>query len=709
MRIWCVCLGIVGCLVARPAYADCAVIPDGGLMDDFDGDGLADSAECGSGACPDRDMDGMSDRRDPDDDNDGILTCEERVGDEDTDTDGDGNPDYLEKDDDGDGLSTESERPDGKDRDTDGDDKSDHLDADDDGDGVGTRDEGAPGQDTDGDKTPDYLDTDDDGDGKDTADEGDATKDTDGDGTPDYLDTVDDPRPADGGADMVDGGDSGGSGNGATGGANTGGNTPAPGSGIGGGGLCGVGLTGSASSLGMLLLCLGLLLLRRRSLLGLALLCLCATQSAEAQAPVETYRASAFARDGLLVPRPEVPGHLRWSLSVAADYATQQIVYRTKLSDKNSDVGAVVGTGVYGHAAFALGLGERAALHVGLPVSLVMSGDKSVQTLAPEADGAGLMDAVLGGRVLLMGDAASKLALAGELVLRLPTAELADDAQVYRGEAYGSAEPALFLDARLGRVSLGARAGARFRKPTDVAQLRTDQEMLLSAALRVRLIESLEAQLELGGATPFTEVLDRDRSPFEALLGVRAYAGAMHLAAAAGPGISRGYGTPQLRAVLLVGYAPKAKAKSVSEDMVSSKPIVRGPRADPDHDGLFDGDDACPQEPEDRDGHDDIDGCPDLDNDEDGVPDQADKCQGELEDTDDFQDGDGCPEADNDADGLNDEVDSCPDQAEDKDGLADTDGCPEDDADGDSVADKDDACPGEAGEPDALGCPLVMQ
>jgi len=51
-----------------------------------------------------------------------------------------------------------------------------------------------------------------------------------------------------------------------------------------------------------------------------------------------------------------------------------------------------------------------------------------------------------------------------------------------------------------------------------------------------------------------------------------------------------------------------------------------GPNADPDGDGIPSHADRCPLEPEDIDGWQDDDGCPDLDNDEDGVPDVSDAC-----------------------------------------------------------------------------------
>lgn len=141
-------------------------------------------------------------------------------------------------------------------------------------------------------------------------------------------------------------------------------------------------------------------------------------------------------------------------------------------------------------------------------------------------------------------------------------------------------------------------------------------------------------------------------------------------------------------------YDPAAKLK------------VEGDR---DNDGFRDSRDSCPEEPEDRDGFEDLDGCPEPDNDGDGVLDQADRCPNHQEDVDGFEDDDGCPEVDNDRDRIDDNVDGCPDDPEDRDGFQDEDGCPDPDNDADGVADGEDLCPEEAetqnGYADHDGCP----
>ena len=159
---------------------------------------------------------------------------------------------------------------------------------------------------------------------------------------------------------------------------------------------------------------------------------------------------------------------------------------------------------------------------------------------------------------------------------------------------------------------------------------------------------------------------------------------------------------------------------------------------DADEDGLKDDIDDCPDEPEDFDQFQDLDGCPELDNDSDGILDSVDQCPLEPEDMDGFEDEDGCPELDNDKDGILDlddacpnepgipekqgcpirdndadgifnDVDQCPDEAEDFDGFEDEDGCPDPDNDQDGLLDAQDQCPNEAetynGNKDDDGCP----
>jgi outer membrane protein OmpA-like peptidoglycan-associated protein len=117
------------------------------------------------------------------------------------------------------------------------------------------------------------------------------------------------------------------------------------------------------------------------------------------------------------------------------------------------------------------------------------------------------------------------------------------------------------------------------------------------------------------------------------------------------------------------------------------------PFNDRDGDGIRDEDDQCPDVPEDRDGFEDSDGCPDPDNDGDGIPDSQDRCP----DKPGPKTFEGCP--DTDGDGVPDSQDRCPDEK----GPKDLEGCP--DSDGDEVPDVDDKCKDVAGPASDEGCP----
>jgi OOP family OmpA-OmpF porin len=132
--------------------------------------------------------------------------------------------------------------------------------------------------------------------------------------------------------------------------------------------------------------------------------------------------------------------------------------------------------------------------------------------------------------------------------------------------------------------------------------------------------------------------------------------------------------TPEVEIVTSLYRELGRKHVKKHETKEEKKPAAN---VDSDGDGIPDAQDKCPKEPEDKDGFQDEDGCPDPDNDGDGIPDATDKCPNEAEDKDGFQDDDGCPDPDNDNDGIPDAADKCPDQAETKNGYQDDDGCPD--------------------------------
>merc|ERR1711916_381532 len=108
---------------------------------------------------------------------------------------------------------------------------------------------------------------------------------------------------------------------------------------------------------------------------------------------------------------------------------------------------------------------------------------------------------------------------------------------------------------------------------------------------------------------------------------------------------------------------------------------------DTDGDGVYDKDDACPEEA----GLKEFNGCPDADGD--GIKDSDDACPNVAG----LASLNGCPDAD--GDGIADKDDMCPNAK----GTKANNGCP--DTDGDGVVDKDDKCANVAGPAANNGCP----
>jgi outer membrane protein OmpA-like peptidoglycan-associated protein len=138
--------------------------------------------------------------------------------------------------------------------------------------------------------------------------------------------------------------------------------------------------------------------------------------------------------------------------------------------------------------------------------------------------------------------------------------------------------------------------------------------------------------------------------------------------------------------------APKEAAREAPRKAVIIAAV------DSDGDGVPDAEDKCPTVP----GPKENAGCPlAKDSDGDGIPDDIDRCPLDPEDFDGFQDEDGCPDPDNDGDGIVDKLDACPNTP----GPVENRGCPVMDRDGDGVPDNEDKCPDQPGPKENFGCP----
>jgi outer membrane protein OmpA-like peptidoglycan-associated protein len=357
----------------------------------------------------------------------------------------------------------------------------------------------------------------------------------------------------------------------------------------------------------------------------------------------------------------------------------------------------------------SLGVSDRFELTLAAPITLYQSGTglAAVTGTKDELVRSAVRDFRFGGAYALLKRPRTGVLAGPALTLRIEFAAPTATPGVFAGAATMTAAPSLTFDQRFGRLGLAAQVGARIRGESKIA----------NAVVGTQIYSSLGASYEVipGG-----------------LLSVSGEAFALLTLAKQGPdklGVAPGSNQPLVPAEWI---ASATTAPFLAGDLgftlggggpipLSSDPLT-SPRFrvnlalryaptghDLDGDGILDRDDKCPSVPEDKDGFQDEDGCPDPDNDNDGIPDTKDKCRDAAEDFDGFQDDDGCPDLDDDGDGIPDAEDKCRNEPEDKDGFQDADGCPDPDNDGDGIPDAQDKCPNAAEDKDGFrdedGCP----
>jgi outer membrane protein OmpA-like peptidoglycan-associated protein len=406
--------------------------------------------------------------------------------------------------------------------------------------------------------------------------------------------------------------------------------------------------------------------------------------------------------DGLIgVEGTDALPPLHWNAALAFGYAYNPLVWR--FSDGTYE--PVIEHQLTAELVGTIGLFRFVDVGVALPFLLYQDGPPAPTANDPDpfavnigtVSGSGVGDLRVMPRLQFADE--RTYGMGGALVCEFTfnTGEVMGGSQRYFGDNGVGLRPRIVtsLPLSFGRLigSLGLRlrlGGAR-----GVADSGFDHEFEYAAGGEFYVLQNdipLSALVEVAGALGFG-FNGSGQFPLELRAGARTrLADNIIVAGSMGFGLSGGLGTPTLRFLLNFAWAPRAE--------------------DQDGDGIPDAIDYCPYEPEDADGFQDDDGCPDLDNDFDRIPDDLDACPNDPEDFNDYKDEDGCPDAaelDTDKDGIPDQRDRCPTDPEDKDGFKDDDGCPDIDNDRDGVADTQDKCVGEAetinGVDDEDGCP----
>lgn len=423
-----------------------------------------------------------------------------------------------------------------------------------------------------------------------------------------------------------------------------------------------------------------------------------AQQTVDHGISVQRFQAAPGPRNSFTMRGARTDGDKVWSAGMMVNYAFEPLTVRSCRSvDNCADAGAiaedvkVVENMITGDVLGSFTIVPRVQLGLRVPVTWLKGVGITEQGLNEEKgiNAVGIGDAEFEGKFRLYGDLKAPVVIGAAVFATAPLGQ-ATAKDKFIGDKLPTVGARAIFDGETQGFSFGANLAGVYRKSVVIGSTNLGPEFRYSAGVGYRVSPVFRALGEVFGTTRFST--KAGENTMEGLAGIQILplGSPLQFTLGGGTGIVQGVGVPKVRAMLGVMY------------------VAEG--SDTDDDGVQGAADQCPTEPEDKDGYEDTDGCPDNDNDLDTVPDKSDKCPGQAEDQDGFEDQDGCPEADNDKDGLPDTGDRCPNQAETKNGYKDEDGCPDEaDTDSDGVPDARDKCIGEAedtdGYEDTDGCP----
>ena len=365
---------------------------------------------------------------------------------------------------------------------------------------------------------------------------------------------------------------------------------------------------------------------RRRSVRAAALVVaslLCAATHARAQRAFDLSRFSpALDPDSFIgVQGTRTPGPSRVTLGLFLDYAHDLL---TVQSGTRSDIDLVQHR-FEGVLSAEAGLGGRTALALSMPLVLYQHGERLASS-EPRLPSFATGDPLLQLRYRLLGEPSTADATQRRdgpgVALQLGAALPAGDADAWLGEGAVRAQAQLLADLHLLGAGIGASLGVRHRfESARVFDVRVRDEMTFGAGIEMPIppLFPLSALVEFRGATAFKSATTALEGEVGARL--RLHSGFV-FTLAGGAGLSGAVGTPDVRVIAGLWYTPS--------------------ESDMDHDGIPDDADECPPLPEDYDGFQDEDGCPDPDNDNDLVPDIDDLCPNQAAEEGHDENEDGC-------------------------------------------------------------------
>jgi outer membrane protein OmpA-like peptidoglycan-associated protein len=417
---------------------------------------------------------------------------------------------------------------------------------------------------------------------------------------------------------------------------------------------------------------------------------------------VDRFNPSERGSDWFVAESLDLRGDGRLAVGVVGEWGYRPLVsYRADGSLSH----AIVNDQVVAHAGASLVAWNLVRFGLTLPVVLAQDGSTAVvggSTLS-STNATTVGDLRLGADVSIAGSYGDPLTAALGLEFYAPTG----NRDAFAGDGRMRIGPRLLLAGRGGDFAYATRLGITYRALNDDfagTPLGTEVPFALAAGLWFSNVALVG--LELLGSTEVASsdaFLARRTTPVELLFGAHLRLGSeWRLGAGAGPGLTRGLGSPTVRGLVSLEW---------------SRAVERPPPppvADRDHDGIVDAEDACPIEAGVGTSDPKTNGCPPpKDRDGDSILDGEDACPDEAGVGTSDPKTNGCPlPKDRDGDSILDGEDACPDEAGVRTSDPKTNGCPlPKDRDGDGIVDSEDACPDAAGpkdsDPKKNGCPAA--
>jgi outer membrane protein OmpA-like peptidoglycan-associated protein len=326
----------------------------------------------------------------------------------------------------------------------------------------------------------------------------------------------------------------------------------------------------------------------------------------------QRFQPAVGAAGGLAVERPIVPQHLGFGFGLFLHYQYDAVVDRDRPAGMTRHL---LQHGLALDFMGSIGFGNIFELAVALPVDAVWTGAADNFNGAALAAGPGVGDLRL---VPKMAWQFGRTSLNYGIGFMIPVGFPTGDENALRGAGGFTIDPTLLAAIGGWRWNFTLNLGFRWRPNGKTIDFTGGKELHWGLAGTFGLVHKRKIGLDLiveivAGYQPSALGTGTIAVPLETDGALVIKIGReWSIYFGGGGGLDNGLATPDFRIISGVRYAHHVPGDDRFKDS--------------DHDGIRNLEDRCPDEPEDEDGFEDDDGCPEPDNDHDGVLDDEDEC-----------------------------------------------------------------------------------